>query len=375
MRVGIAISRYRRSGGLERVSGEWARGLASRGHDVTVFTQLVEPSPGDDQIRFVRVGGLHSPIAARAATFPRRATKAARRAGLDAVISFGCTVLLRGTIVRLPGAHRPWWDLANALDPPTTYPGLRRRLNPHHRIVLAWENRVLTPRIARAVLAASEIAADDIMRLYPGIASRVLVVPDGIDPAAFAFDPAKREAMRSAWDASDAFVVLTVATEVRRKGIASLLEAFTHVLLQRRDALLVVAGTAPQAEVERLAAERGLSHRVRAVGFVPDVAAAYAAADLFVFPTLFDPWGLPVVEALACGTPVACSIDAGSSQVVAPGENGLLIDSAADALALAHTIVGAAALPLDRERNRASVERLAWPKIVDLVEDILARSV
>jgi len=371
VRIGIAISRYARSGGLERVSGEWARGLASRGHEVTVFAQQVEEGPGDDAVRFVHVGGMHSPIAARAATYPFAVTRAIREASPDVVIAFGNAVLLPDVIVRLHGAHRPWWELANSLAPWDSYEGARRRLNPHHRIVLALEKRILTPRIARAVLAASDQAAADIRRLYPAIADRVRVVPDGIDLDAFHFDPTAREATRRAWRADDSFVVLTVATEVRRKGIATLLDAFVLFSSERPDAVLVVAGSAPRAEIERLAAARGISDRVRMPGFVPDIAAAYGAADLFVFPTIFDPWGLPVVEALACGTPVVTSKAAGSSQVIVPSENGLLTEQFADAASIAAAMREASGIAAGRERIRSSVAHLSWPRVIDDVDSLL----
>ena len=363
MRVGIAISRYKRSGGLERVSGEWARGLVSRGHEVTVFTQLVERSPGDEAIRFTDVGGLHSPIAARAATFPPAVTRAVKRAALDGVISFGCTVLAP-CVVRLPGAHRPWWELANSMAPVSSYEGLRRRMNPHHRFVLEYERLVLRSPDSRLVLAASDRAAGDIKRLYPRAASRVRVVPDGIDLAAFDFDFVRRDAQRSEWGVGERFVLLTVATEVRRKGIAELMRAFART----RGAVLVVVGKAARDEVIRLAAEHGVSDRVRAVGFVKDIVAAYCAADLLVFPTIFDPWGLPVVESLACGTPVVASIQAGSAQVIS-GSNGVLIGPANDAPAINAAIEEAMAKNWDRAAARSSVEHLAWPGVIDKVEE------
>lgn len=370
VRTGIVISTYNRSAGLERVSGEWARGLASRGHDVSVFAQRAERGPGDESIRFVPVGGLRGPIAARAATFPPAATRAVRKHQLDAVVSFGCTVL-DPAVVRLPGAHAPWWELANREAPAVSAEGFRRRLNPHHAITLAFERRIIGNGVAQKVLTASEAAAADVRRFYPRSSDRIEIVPDGIDLDEFRFDSEARTALRERWGADGSWVVLTVATEVRRKGIATLLRAFKMVLARRPKALLVVAGTADRAAIARLAAAEGLGDRVRVAGFVPDIRAAYSAADLLVFPTLFDPWGLPVVEALACGTPVAASVAAGASSAVKPGVTGVLIEEPRNPAAVAAAMGEAGNLVVTRGECQASVEYLAWPRIVDMVERIL----
>ncbi|MCA1833942.1 MAG: glycosyltransferase family 4 protein [Actinomycetota bacterium] len=373
MRIGVVISTYRRWGGLERVSGEWARGLAARGHDLTVFSQTAEPGPGDEPITFVPVGGMRSPIAARAATFPRAVTKSVRRASLDLVVSFGCSVLIPA-VVRLHGAHAPWWEIANRNVPATSVEGLRRRLNPHHRVILKLERRVLGSGLPLAVLAAADVAAADIKRFYPRSAPLVEVVPDGIDLESFAFDPAGRESLRTAWNATDSFVVLTVATEVRRKGLDTLFRAFRRVMRERSDAVLVIAGTANRDAVANLAREFGIEAHVRVAGFVPDIAAAYSAADLLAFPTIYEHWGLPIVESLACGTPVVASALAGASQGIEDGRTGFLIRDPFDESDVATSVLRGLRLDIARDECRATVEPMAWPRVLDLVEKALIRA-
>lgn len=365
MRVGIVISNYRRYGGLERMSGEWARGLAARGHGVTVFAQTFEPGEGDEAIEFIPVGGAQSPIALRAATFPPAATRTVRRNPRDLIVSFGYGVL-DPCVVRLPGAHRPWWEIASRIAPPTSWEGLRRRMNPHHRIVLALERRLLGAGMPLAVLAAAEGAANDIKRLYPRVAPVVEIVPDGVALDSFTFDEEARNALRASWGVGERAVVLTVATEVRRKGIENLFSALVGI--ERDDVLLVVAGTASRDEVARAASELGVAARVRVAGFVADIAAAYSAADLLVFPTLYDHWGLPVVESLACGTPVAASAHAGAAQAIDDGRTGVLIRDPADPSDIAGAITRGLKLEASREDCRAAAEPFGWPRVVDLVE-------
>jgi glycosyltransferase involved in cell wall biosynthesis len=144
--------------------------------------------------------------------------------------------------------------------------------------------------------------------------------------------------------------------------------AFARLARERADALLVIAGTAPRAEIARAAAHAGIASRVRLAGFVDDIVAAYSAADLFVFPTLYDHWGLPIVEALACKTRVVASAAAGASQAIDDGRTGVLVHDARDDEAVAQAMaVGSTLAPVDDDFT-AGVSRYAWPNVVDLVE-------
>ena len=372
MKLGIVISSYHRSAGLERVAVEYARGLRARGHDVTVFAQKFAPEAADEGITFRKVGGAHR-IAARAATFPFAATRAVERAGLDNIVSFG-SACLKPAVVRLPGAHRSWWEVANHEWPVTTLDGLRRRLNPHHRIILALDRRVLGGGVPKAVLAAGQWAADDIGRFYPAVASRVSILPDGVNLEEFAFDAPGRERTRARWGVGDAPVLFTVATELRRKGLDTLLQAFRIVREARPDATLIIAGRAPVADIRALAVHHRVGAEMRAVGFVEDLRAAYSAADVLMFPTRFDPWGLPVVEALACGTPVAVSARAGAASAVIAGETGSLIEDPGDPVLVARATVEAMSLKPNREAVRSTVRHLAWDAVVAGLEEVLERT-
>lgn len=372
MRIAIAISRYETNAGLERVAVEYARGLAASGHEVTVFAQSVRRAEADGGVRFIRVGGWKGQTALRAATFPIAATRAIGRVrpSFDVHLSFG-SVVLRPSVVRAPGCHRSWWELANREWPATTVDGIRRRLNPHHRIVLWWDRRVLGRGIPTAVLAAGEWAADDIRRFYPAVGGKVSVLPDGVNLDEFDLDDAGRAYERDHWSVGDAPLLFTLATEQRRKGLDTLFESFRIVRERLPDARLVVGGRVPSSDVRALAVHHRVQDGVLAVGFLRDLRAAYSAADVLVFPTRFDPWGLPVVEALACGTRVAVSARAGAASVVRPGVTGALIADPADPAVVAEATLAALAASGDRPACRASVRHLAWDRVVSRLEEIL----
>lgn len=367
MKVGLVIGAYNQRGGLERVAVETARALRDRGHRIMVITQRVEATDEDHGIEILQVGGFKKQIAARAATFPLAATRAVADLPLDVIYSFGSSVLVPA-VVRLPGAHRSWWELANQEWPASTLDGMRRRLNPHHRITLALDATVLGHAKPHAVLAAGEWAAEEIRRFYPRVQDRVHVLPDGVNLDAFAFTATGRAELQEQWRTGPGPVLLCVATELRRKGLDTLFEGFKLVREQIPSAVLVVGGRASAADIRALAVAHGIAKEVRVIGEIADMSAAYSAADALVFPTRFDPWGLPIVESLACGTPVAASARAGASSAIVDGETGALILDPKEPKQVAEATMVALYSRASRADIRSTVEHLAWPRIAEALE-------
>jgi glycosyltransferase involved in cell wall biosynthesis len=115
-----------------------------------------------------------------------------------------------------------------------------------------------------------------------------------------------------------------------RKGLKSLLEACCLLQSQGyRDYTLLVVGTGEQCEeLEAFIKERNLEDRVTWAGFVKygSLGAYFQQADVFVFPTLEDLWGMVALEAMVFGKPVLCSEWAGAAEMVIEGENGYIFD-------------------------------------------------
>ena len=143
--------------------------------------------------------------------------------------------------------------------------------------------------------------------------------------------------MRAAWKIpAEGTVAFFCAKLQRWKGPLDLLESFARANVQ--NSFLVFAGDGPERNVlERRAAELGLADRVRFLGFLnqSQLPSAYCAADVFVLPSLFEPFGLVVNEAMLCGLPVAVSDRVGARfDLVRPDENGYIFPAGdVDALA------------------------------------------
>ncbi len=191
-------------------------------------------------------------------------------------------------------------DLSFIRDPESATPVLRNYLN------------VVVPRsVARAdhVLADSLATQNDLMELYGTPPEKISVLYAGVSAAFHPItDAAARAAVRVKYQLGEAPFILAVGTLQPRKNYVRLIQAVSR---QRSGIRLVIAGgkgwlyDSIFAEVERL----NLRERVLFPGFVDDadLPALYSAARALAYPSLYEGFGLPMLEAMACGTPVVTS--------------------------------------------------------------------
>lgn len=199
---------------------------------------------------------------------------------------------------------------------------------------------------ARFILADSFSTRQDLIDLMGAEPERVTVLYPGVE-SRFApiQDPVILDPVRARYDLPPRFV-LGLGTLQPRKNFDGLVDAFGRLLATRSnepwlaDLQLVIAGgkgwmyEETIAQVERL----GLEKRVRFLGFVDDadLPALYSLAAVFAFPSWYEGFGVPILEAMACGTPVVAAKNSSLPEVV--GDAGLLVSAAdTDALAAALT--------------------------------------
>jgi glycosyltransferase involved in cell wall biosynthesis len=202
-------------------------------------------------------------------------------------------------------------------------------------VYLRWSTRY-NARTATRVLADSEATRQDLIELYHIPREKVVVVYPGRDEGlAPVTDPAAVEAIRTRYRLGDAYL-LYVGTLHPRKNLVRLIQAFAGLLrsLASTDQALasglqlVLAGQKGWLyeeiwdQVHRL----GLKDRVILTGYVPDadLPGLLSGALAFVFPSLYEGFGLPVLEAMACGTPVICSNVSSLAEVA--GQAALQVD-------------------------------------------------
>jgi len=197
----------------------------------------------------------------------------------------------------------------------------------------------LTIRQSAAVLTLSEFSKRDIVRRYGVPEDKVVVAPCAADPSFQPIHDQERLAgVRARYQTGEGYI-LCVGNLQPRKNLKTLIDAY--VRLRQTDATrhkLVLVGRQAWLHDDIFAAARasGYADALVFTGYVPqdDLVALYNAADLFVYPSIFEGFGLPPLEAMACGTPVVTSNTSALPETV--GDAALTVDPLdADALARA----------------------------------------
>ncbi|MCZ7569698.1 MAG: glycosyltransferase family 4 protein [Ardenticatenaceae bacterium] len=224
-------------------------------------------------------------------------------------------------------------------------------------------------RQAARIIAVSETSKRDIVAFLGVADEKISVIYEAAGPA-FRPRPAAEVAQVLGRLSLDQPYILYVGTIEPRKNLVRLVRAFAHLRAEGRCERLVLAGAlgwdyAPLfAEIERL----GLGDAVIHLGFVPqdELVVLYNGAAVFVFPSLYEGFGLPPLEAMACGTPVITSTTSACAELAT--DAALLVDPT-DELAIAEAlrqVLTDSDLAADlRQRGLARVAAFSWEQTAE----------
>ena len=195
------------------------------------------------------------------------------------------------------------------------------------------------------IICCSRFMADEVSTAFRAPLDKVDVIPNGIDSAPFdSLDGLDLASFRAGYAAPDEQIVFCVGRVVYEKGAQVLLEAFPRILAEFPKARLVVTGDGPNlAAIRDRARELGIADRVRLTGFVPIEVRnrLFKVADVAVFPSLYEPFGIVALEAMVARTPVVVSNVGGLAEVVKHAETGILVypnDAESLAWGVLHTL-------------------------------------
>jgi glycosyltransferase involved in cell wall biosynthesis len=234
----------------------------------------------------------------------------------------------------------------------------------------AYLRRLCAASVARArrVIAVSRQTADDVLHAFGIDATRIVVIPNGVDASFSPGDAAENAEFRKDRGLPERFI-LYLGTLEPRKNLPLLLRAYAAWRAQTAMPVpLYLAGGQGwfYDEIFQLAQELGIAAHVHFPGYIPQTELVdwYRAATIFVYPSRFEGFGLPVLEAMACGTPVLCS-DA-PSLLEAAGNAALIFPRNEDAgvPALAALLEQALSNPALRQKLRLlgleQARRFSW---------------
>ncbi len=359
MRLAIVTHNVIKSDGQGQVAYEAARYARAQGAAVTLLADQVEPDllkagaqwvplhPRPHKMHLLKVREIAG-LADRALT--------ARAGQFDVVQGFGYTLTRPHQVNVSQFVHDAWrrspaHTVRVRRDAYGLYQWAYTLLNAR------WERRAY--RQAQVVVAASEQVRRELMAA--GVApERIRVIWNAASPQAFQSEPGDRRALGLPDGVPLALFVGDIRTP--RKNLDTVLRA----LAQTPGAHLAVVGATEGSPYPQRAARQGVAERVHFLGFRRDVAQVMQAADLFVFPSRYEPFGIVVLEAMAAGLPVVTVRTVGASDLVTPA-CGVVLPDTENAGALARAMQS---LLSDRVRRaqmgqaaRAVAEQHTWARM------------
>lgn len=303
---------YSASGGSEAYLKRLAEGVVGLGHEARLFTTKDWPEAQWPFGEITRIQS-QSPIA-----FANEIERIRTDLTCDLLVSLEricrCDVYRAGD-----GVHLAWLQRREHFELP--WQRFARKFSRKHRDLLHLEKALLHQRRAERVIANSRMVKNEIVDLYNYRRDRIDVVYNGIPLDTCRYDPARREEGRARLGAkAEEVLVLFVGTGWERKGLRYAIEAVescdnTHIRL-----LVAGRGSAARYECER----------AMFLGEIADLAPIYAAADMFILPTIYDPFSNACLEALASGLPVITTRANGFSEIMEDRIHGSIVNVAAD---------------------------------------------
>ena len=322
-RVALCHSGCHQRGGVERVILQGATYL--KGYcDVSVMARDV-PSLKDipEGVKMFRLPYPELPLGLGLRGTRRQCARMVRQERFDVVAGFGVQAP-ENSVVWIQSVHAAWWEQCRQNR--TGFSRVRQLANPLHHIVLSMEGELLRERTYKRLIALTPSVREDLRRFYGVPSEDVDILPNGYTSDEFHVGLRalyRIEKRREIGVPPDAWVVLFVGNEWERKGLFPLMEAIAA--LGDAKIHLVAVGRLPQTMVQRKAADLGLLGRVHTVSSTSSVNHWFGMADVFALPTVYEAWGMVVIEAMASGLPVLTSSLAGASEAVEIGKNGFLL--------------------------------------------------
>jgi glycosyltransferase involved in cell wall biosynthesis/GT2 family glycosyltransferase len=315
-------------GGMERAFSELIRLGSRRIRFVVIAQTLAEELRAGVDWRRVRVPRRPFPVRF-GLFFVASALQLRGARGLRHTL--GALAPNRVDVATVQFCHAGFLEATGGLSPPGA-PPLRRINNAASRaLALVAEKWCYRPSRIRSLAAVSEGVMAEVRRHYAGVPTAL--TPNGVDIERFRPDPERRRAVRSEeLERLEDVVALFVGGDWDRKGLEFAIHGLA--VARNRDARLTlwVVGTGDEGRFARLAAHHGVAELVRFFGPRTDTERFYAAADIFVLPTMYETFCLAAYEAAASGLPIVATRVSGITDLVGADEAGVLVDRTGEAV-------------------------------------------
>ena len=328
LRLALVRRGYSPTGGAETYLKRLAHGVIEAGHEVQLIATNEWP---EDQWSFGTITRLRTESVIG---FADELEQIRPQLQCDALLSlervWSCDVYRAGD-----GVHRAWLARRRKFELPLKQ--FARALNRKHRDLLHLEESLFASRKAGRVIVASQMVKKEIVDLYGYPADRIDIVHNGVPLDKFRFDSELRKKSREDLKLKpDQIALLFAGSGWERKGLLFAIQAIA--LCKNRKMRLLVAGRGNEMLYKTKRLRFWREEPVQFLGEVADISRVYAAADIFILPTIYDPFSNACLEALACGLPVITTPSNGFSEIIEDAVHGSIVDHAGDLIGLRDAI-------------------------------------
>jgi UDP-glucose:(heptosyl)LPS alpha-1,3-glucosyltransferase len=376
MKIAYIVRHYNRRGGISRYVTEIAEWF-SKEHEVHVFTSDWN-DVNSDKIQFHKV-----PIVSieylknkkkyalnllfEVSSFRRNTKKIIKEGEFDIIHTLGdysgyCNVYTAQS------CHRAWLKIAQTQTNSLINKLKKSTFNPLHRAILAPEDHIINT--CKRIISVSNGVKNEILDNYKVPESKIITLPNGVDINKFNpsnIDKYRKEIRKQYGFCDNDSVMIFPAHQFERKGLEFVLKAMHKInnpalrlLIVGRDSSSVHKSMANFLEVDK---------QLVFTGETAVIERLYAASDLMIFPTIYEPFGMVITEAMATGLPVIVSKIAGAAELMTDRKDGLLLKDFSDINEIADGINYCinnkeAAMQMGKEA-RITAEKYTWNYVAE----------
>jgi len=264
------------------------------------------------------------------------------------------------------GVHKHWMRIRYSN---WFYRLLKYLLSPTHLAMVYLENHIFKNNMdCNYVITNSKLVKQHIVRYYSFPVDNIIVIYDGIDHVIFNKKVINhRKNMRIKYGVSENdLLILHVSNNWDRKGVETILKAMAGLPDKFK---LMLVGRGKIKKYKKIAKKSGVdSNRIIFAGIASQVECFYGMSDMFVLPTMYDPFAQVCREALACSLPVITTLENGAAEVIVNGENGFILDRWDDYLSLKEYLLkfeDSAVLENMKLKAIESVSTFSWERNFD----------
>ena len=323
MKIAIIRQKFVLYGGAEQFVQGYIHQLAEAGHDIHIFASQWSPS-NHPNIHFHHVPSFKVNAFIRTLSFAWFAARAVGKESFDIIQSHEKT--WKQNVYRVgDGCHKEWLEQRKRFIP--ALKGFFLSYNPFHQLILKLEKNLFESGQCRKFIAISQMVKINILKHYHCSQEDISVVYNGVDLIRFHPDnrSKRRASIREELKLPEkSILILFVGSGFERKGLKTLLLATQH--FSSEDWRLLIVGKGKWNKYIKFAPEN-IRNRIVYKEPTPDIEKYYSAADIFVLPSIYEPFGNANLEALASGLPVITTRHCGSADIIQHGQDGLIVET------------------------------------------------